>query len=173
MGTKFLSNAWRVNRSSVDYGVCVPMVSPGSDFWKSGSSSQVCAQATAECVVEVVKTYGKNPLTGAKKLESIDVRDNECLIQNGENFEVDPTWGAKVNAICSAVGDCGAGFNFNEVFVNDGYEWKYRNMSYYFLEQDLGLLTRPLLPGTGEVVKDYFINNKYQLKQGESVYIKG
>ncbi len=167
-----LTNAWRVNRSSVDNGVCVPMVSPGLDFWQSGSSSQVCGQATATCTVEVTKTYKKNLLTGSQELDSVSARDNECLTQKGIKFEVKPEWAAKANAVCSAMGDCGAGFNFNEAFVNDGYEWKYKNRSYYFLESDLGVLNQRLNPGTGEAILDYVINSKYQLKQGETVYVK-
>jgi len=168
-----LSNAWKVKRSSVDNGVCVPLVSPGLDFWRGGSSTQVCGQATATCQVEVIKTYEKNILTGKKELEKVTARDNECLTKVGkDSFEVKPEWASKANAICSAMGDCGAGFNYNDLFVNEGYEWKYKNASYYFIESDLGLLSKTLNPGTGEVIKDYVINNKYQLKQGETVYVK-
>ncbi len=167
-----LSNAWRINRSEVEYGICVPLVSPGLDFWKSGSSTQVCAQASATCTVEVTKVYKKNIITGQKELDEIVARDNECLTKTGTTFEVKPEWAAKANAVCSAMGDCGAGFNFNEMFVNDGYSWKYKNASYYFLESDLGLLTQKLNPGTGEAILDYVINSKYQLKQGETVYVK-
>lgn len=167
-----LSNAWKINRSTVENGICVPLVSPGLDFWQSGSSTQVCAQASATCTVEITKVYKKNIITGQKELDEIKARDNECLTQTGNTFNVSPQWAAKANAVCSAMGDCGAGFNFNEMFVNDGYEWKYKNASYYFLESDLGFLSQKLNPGTGEVVLDYVINDKYQLKQGEEVYVK-
>lgn len=167
-----LSNAWRLNRSSIDYGICVPLVSPGLDFWQSGSSTQVCGQASATCTVEVTKTYKKNILTGSKELESVEARDNECLTQEGTKFTVKPEWAAKANAVCSAMGDCGAGFNYNDMFVNEGYDWKYKNASYYFLESDLGVLSRTLNPGTGEAILDYVINDKYQLKEGETVYVK-
>jgi len=176
-----IGNEWRVNRSESDDSdddgyrdLCVPLVSPGLDFWQSGSSSTVCGQATATCSVKVTRNYKKNILTGSKELESVEVEDNECLTKNGSNsFSVREDWAIKANAVCSAMGDCGAGYNFNQIFVNDGYNWKYGGDSYYFIESDLPRLDKSLTyPTTGDAILDYVINDKYQLKQGETVYVK-
>ncbi len=80
----------------------------------------------------------------------------------------------RANAICSAMGDCGADFNLNGIFNDDGYEWKYKNESYYFIQADLGSLSSTKLGvGTGEVVGiDYIINDKYKLEQDDYVYVK-
>ncbi len=165
-----------INRSSKDEGICVPMVSPGLDFWQSGDSQTVCSQASASCQVDVEITYKKNALTGAESVAEVNIRENECLTmldKDGTNFEVNPSWGAKANAVCSALGDCGVGININGVMTNEGYDWKYKNESYYFTNADLGLLSQSLSPGTGKVIAiDYVLNDKYKLNEDDYVYVK-
>ena len=153
------------------------MVSPGQKFWEKGDAQAICSQATAVCTVSVKREYEKDVLTGKKKLTKVVFEENDCLKMigtDGKSFEVKPEWGAKVNAICSALGDCGADVNFNGVFTDDGYEWKYRNQSYYFTQADLGLLiNRKLGVGTGNVLAvNYIINEEYKLNQDEYVYVK-
>jgi hypothetical protein len=151
------------------------MVSPGLEFWNSGSATTVCSQASATCRVDVTTTYKKNILTGAQEISGTEVRKNECLLggKDGKNFEVNPTWGAKVNAVCSAIGDCGVGANINGIVTNEGYDWKYKGKNYYFVQADLGLLSQSLAPGTGQAIAiDYIINDKYKLNEDDYVYVK-
>lgn len=171
-----LDNRLRTNRTENDSGLCVPMVPPGTKFWESGDAQAVCSQATAECSVKVTRSYKKDIITGKEKLDKTEVEENDCLElvdKKSATFEVDPNWGMKANAICSAMGDCGADLNINGKFTDDGYEWKYDNQSYFFTAGDLGLLTRGLGSGTAQVVAiDYIINNKYKLNQDSYVYVK-
>jgi hypothetical protein len=171
-----ISNEFGVVRSGNDTGICVPMVPPGLDFWKTGSAQATCSQASANCMVNVEKTYKKNILTGKEEVDEVNVRPNECLTMlsnDGSAFEIRPDWAAKVNSVCAAMGDCGSQANINGVFTNEGYEWKYKNQSYYFTEADLGLLAQPLSPGTGQAIAiDYIINDQYKLNDGDYVYVK-
>jgi len=182
-----LDNKLRTSRTENDSGLCVPMVPPGLQFWESGDAQAVCSQATAECKVTIEKTTTfKSILLGAaggekeeyKMINSAgqEVEKTECLSWKNKNngeLKVNPDWGTKANAICSAMGDCGADLNINGVFTDEGYEWKFGNQSYFFTAADLGLIKRGLGSGTGEAVSiEYVINNKYQLNQDDSVYIK-
>lgn len=172
-----LNNKLRTNRTDNETGLCVPSVSPGQEFWTQGDSQGICGQATANCEVNITRTYKKDLLTGKKELDKVVVSENDCLKiidKKKATFEVNRDWAARVNAICSALGDCGADVNFNGVFTDDGYEWKYKNESYFFTQSDLGLLTSPKLgKGTGEAIAiDYIINDKYKLGQDDYVYIK-
>lgn len=176
--TNSLSNEFGtgINRSSKDEGICVPMVSPGLDFWQGGSSQTVCAQASANCRVDVTTTYKKNILTGSQEVDKVEIRPNDCLTMigsDGSKFEVKPEWASQVNAVCSALGDCGVGANINGIMTNEGYDWKYKNESYYFNAVDLGLLSQSLSPGTGKAIAvDYVINDKYKLNEEDYVYVK-
>lgn len=189
-------NKLRTNRTSEDEGLCVPMSSPGSQFWEEGSSSSICAQASAKCDVIVRKKeeYKSDILGtfGGKKYEyTIFIRlengtevlakdlpsSESCIIITDESkgeYEPNPAWAAKVNAVCSALGDCGADVNVNGVFTDYGYEWKFQNSSYFFTQADLGIVRGTKLgKGTGEVVAiDYIINEKYKLNEDDHVYIK-
>lgn len=180
-----LNNNLRTNRTSEDKGLCVPTVAPGFDFWNSqGSAEGTCSQATAVCEVSVKRTEKySSVLTGALggKKVTYEIADEDknktCLkIKDASKgtFEVNPEWAAKANAVCSAIGDCGADYNLNGVFTDEGYEWTYSNKSYYFTREDLGLLSGSNLgKGTGEVIAvDYIINNKYILGKDDYVYVK-
>jgi hypothetical protein len=180
-----LNNNLRTNRTSSDSGLCVPMVSPGLDFWNSqGSSASTCSVATAVCQITVIKKQEYEsillgPLGDKKTTYTIADEDKNktCLKikdKNKGSFEVNPEWAVKANAVCSALGDCGADYNLNGVFTDDGYEWTYRNKSYFFTQEDLGLLSNMQLgKGTGEAIAvDYVINNKYKLSQDDYVYVK-
>lgn len=175
-----ISNNWRTVRSEADdndgdgyLDLCVPLVPPGLDFWQQGDSNSMCGQATATCTVKVTVTEKKNALTGKTEKSPPKLERNDCLeLKNGE-FVVKPEWAARVNAICSSMGDCGASANLNGVFVNKGYSWRYRNESFFFIESDIPLLKQdPRKPITGEVVKNFIVNEEYQLKEGDIVYIK-
>lgn len=184
-----LDNKLRTNRTENDSGLCVPMVPPGLQFWTSGDAGSVCSQATATCEVTIKMTEeykGSQVITGAlgsstktyKMYNSsgAEVQRTDCLVWDDKSkgtLKVNPDWGTKANAICSAMGDCGADYNFNRAFTDDGYEWKYDNQSYFFTQSDLGLIARGLGTGTGEAIKiDYIINDKYQLNQDDYVYVK-
>ncbi|VVB79748.1 Uncharacterised protein [uncultured archaeon] len=180
-----LNNNLRTNRTSNDTGLCVPVVSPGLDFWSSsGTATSVCSQATAECDIRVTKTEKySSVITGAlggKKITyeiASEDKNKTCLKMvdaSKGTFEVNPQWATQANAVCSSLGDCGADYNLNGVFTDEGYEWRYGNQSYYFTNADLGLLSGASLgQGTGEVVAvDYVINNKYKLGQDDYVYVK-
>lgn len=191
-----LNNNLRVNRTSKEEGLCVPMTSPGLEYWTDGDASSVCAQSSGVCnIVVSIKEKYESVILGTfgdkDKEYSIylqlengtlvpveDVDPDESCIKvtdksKGE-FEVNPGWAMRANAICSAMGDCGADFNFNGVFNDDGYEWKYKNESYYFTQADLGSTSSTKLGvGTGEVIGvDYIINDKYKLEQDDYVYVK-
>ncbi len=180
-----LNNKLRTNRTSSDKGLCVPLVAPGFDFWQSGGSANaVCSQATADCTITVTKKQEYESILlgsfGDKKTTyeiSDEDKKKDCLIMTDTSkgtFKVNPAWAAKVNAVCSALGDCGADYNTNGVFTDDGYQWTYNNRSYYFIQSDLGLIGGTKLgKGTGEAIAiDYIINDKYKLNQDDLVYVK-
>lgn len=179
-----LNNKLRTNRTSNDTGLCVPIVSPGAEFWNSnGNAQSMCALASGSCTANFERTLEKDPLTGEVSNPKYTCVGNcECFgIKEGtkvskselKKLSLNADWAVRANAVCSALGDCGADFNINGVFTDDGYEWNYRNDTYYFTQADLGIISSTKLgKGTGEVVLDYTINDKYQLNQDDYVYIK-
>jgi hypothetical protein len=191
-----LGNKLRTIRTENDSGLCVPMVPPGLEFWSQGDATAVCSQATANCQVTIrTEEKFKSVLLGAlggKEKEytmyetiwdeneeqyiNVPVEETDCLQWENKDkgeLKVNPDWGASANAICSAMGDCGADLNINGKFTDDGYEWKFNNESFFFTAADLGLLTRGLGKGTGEVIAiDYIINDKYKLNEDDYVYVK-
>lgn len=174
-----LNNKLRTNRTDNAQGLCIPLVAPGQKFWEKGDSKAICSQASAECTINVTKIWKKDILTGKKELDKVVVTpsNSDCLktinAAKGQ-FEVNPDWAAKVNAVCTSLGDCGANININGVFTDKGYEWRYNNDSYYITESDVGQFTgQQVGQGTGEAVAiDYVINNDYKLGGEEYVYIK-
>jgi hypothetical protein len=86
-------------------GVCVPNFAPGLKFWEDSSAKQICGQASAKCTV----VYEKGLIGGSKIVEGA-----ECL---------EDAWAESANAVCSALGDCGAGVNYNGEYNDDGYKW--------------------------------------------------
>jgi hypothetical protein len=76
-------------------GACVPMDSPGLEFWSGDDAKSVCAQGNAQCVV----TFEKGLLGGGMKC----TKNCDCLT---------PQWQAQHSAICTALGDCGPKVNW-------------------------------------------------------------
>lgn len=76
-------------------GICVPLNTPGLDFWAGESSQEICATGNAQCVVEFEKGLFSNGETCTKNCE--------CLEQG---------WERQHSEICSALGDCGAKINW-------------------------------------------------------------
>lgn len=166
----------RTNRTDNESGLCVPKVSPGQQFWTSGDAQTICAQASATCQVKITTKTTKDILTGKEK-KSYTMEDNECLsaIKGQTNkYEVKSDWAIKANAICSALGDCGADININGRFTDEGYVWRYDNKSYFFTQEDVApLKSAELGTGTGTVVAiDYVINNNLKLNSEDYVYVK-
>ncbi len=76
-------------------GSCVPMYSPGFNFWDENSEADsVCSQASVQCIV----TWEEG-LTG--KPTCVD--GCECIATG---------WEAQMNQACIALGDCGAKTNY-------------------------------------------------------------
>jgi hypothetical protein len=83
------------NVETDEKGACVPLFSPGFNFWETTSESEsTCDLATKECLV----VYEKS-LTGKEKC----VDGCECL---------EPDWEEKMNRACVSLGDCGSKKNF-------------------------------------------------------------
>ena len=79
---------------SETYGTCVPVYSPGFDFWNEGSESgSICALANTQCTRTYV--YG---ITDKEK----DIKNEFC----GSN-----SWKTDMKNICSSLGDCGSTTN--------------------------------------------------------------
>ncbi len=191
-----LNNNLRTNRTASEEGLCVPMVSPGNNFWEGSDSTSICSQASANCEVVVKEkqeyesiilgTFGDKKKTFSVFLKAAngtlipveDVEeDNSCITiidKSKGTFKPNPGWAVRADAICSALGDCGADINYNGVFTDEGYEWRYQNQSFYFVASDLGALTSANLGvGTGDAIAiDYIINDKYKLNEGDYVYVK-
>ncbi len=92
-----------------DIGACVPNVAPGLEFWAGESSASQCDLVSSSCVI----TYEKGLIGG----------DRECVDNCFCDIEENPAFAAQAVNICSSIGDCGAGFNYQGVFVNKGYEF--------------------------------------------------
>ena len=178
-----LGNTLRTNETATENGACVPLVPPGIQFWAGGNSQPTCGIASATCTVTVTKTYDKSGsglITGQQRLASVEIspKNTTCLIQDGSGngksitFSPNVSWAVQANAMCNSMGDCGAEANINNVFTDEGYEWKYLNNSYFFTQSDIASIQRASL-GTGQAVsEDYIINNQYQLNQNDYVYVK-
>lgn len=88
-----------------DSGICVPLYSPGLEFWEDGSASEICGQASARCVIVI-----EEGLLGGEDV----VSGEECL--NGE-------WAEAANLVCTSLGDCGGDVNYDGEYSADGYKW--------------------------------------------------
>jgi len=85
-------------------GTCVPINSPGFDFWNSeGDASQICASGTTQCIVKY-----ETDLFGNKEC----VENCECL---------EDEWEENLKEVCSSLGDCGNKVNF---VGQSGYDQK-------------------------------------------------
>ncbi len=75
-------------------GACVPLYTPGFDFWNpDGDTQALCSSATTKCVVKF-----KKKITSSRCIENC-----ECLTS---------TWQTQMKGICEAVGDCGSTTNY-------------------------------------------------------------
>ncbi len=98
-----VTNLGKLEKKEKEFGRCVPKIAPGLQFWDQSSVS-ACSIGSQSCIVK----FEKKVIGGKKCVENC-----ECLEE-----------GTKVlaNSICSAIGDCGADFNYVGKFVNKGYE---------------------------------------------------
>ncbi len=88
-------------------GACLPVTSPGLNFWNSEETSAICNQANTQCIVTFEEgLFGGEECTG----------DCECLSDG---------WIKQQGEFCSALGDCGPGVNWAGFEgYNDGYDYK-------------------------------------------------
>ena len=87
-------------------GLCLPEVPPGLRFWGSNDADAMCSLGSSTCSV----VYEKGLITGSK------VKENEqCLTE---------PWAAKMNNICTSLGDCGAYINIGNKFTSGGAQWR-------------------------------------------------
>lgn len=134
-------------------GICVPAFAPGFDFWKDGDAAAICSQASAQCVV----TYEKGLIAGSWKC----VEGCDCL---------DGDWALKVNNICTAIGDCGAGTNYVGDFSDDGYSWTKDGKKQNFSTSQQASIKSSI---TGfAVAPSYLINDNLKLNSEDYVYVK-
>ena len=89
-------------------GLCLPEVPPGLKFWNSDDAASVCSLGSATCSVK----YEKGVLTG---LKDKPVENEYCLTE---------AWAAKMNNICTSLGDCGAYLNIGKKFTDKGAQWR-------------------------------------------------
>ncbi|MGD9275807.1 MAG: hypothetical protein PVJ67_01395 [Candidatus Pacearchaeota archaeon] len=76
-------------------GACVPLYSPGVDFWESsGDVNSLCSMGDATCVVLIRKK-----MVGGSKC----ILNCECLLDS---------WKAKMKQICTSITDCGDSRNY-------------------------------------------------------------
>ena len=96
-----------VHDSRRDQGACVPDVAPGLEFWTESATSQ-CDLVSSSCVI----TYEKGLIGGKKCVDN-------CFCDVKEN----PQTAIQAINICTSIGDCGPGQNYEGKFVNKGYEF--------------------------------------------------
>lgn len=96
---------------------CVPLYSPGFDFWNAeGEAEQQCSLASSYCVVEYEQTNwrewkGKDPKV---------TKGKNCL-PKGESGS-DGSWAGEEANLCLTLGDCGVKVNY---YGEEGYrDWK-------------------------------------------------
>ncbi|OIO81809.1 hypothetical protein AUJ84_00225 [Candidatus Pacearchaeota archaeon CG1_02_32_132] len=87
-------------------GVCLPITSPGLNFWNSEETKAICSQASIQCVV----TFEKGLLGGESCKENCD-----CLTDG---------WIERQGNVCSSIGDCGPNVNWiGSQGYKKGYEY--------------------------------------------------
>jgi len=95
--------------------VCVPLYSPGFDFWNSeGESEEMCSIASTECTAVFEKS-----VTGGKW----DCKQNcHCCVNDDEHKGCTGSeWPENKDELCQALGDCGKKRNFQGV---KGFEFE-------------------------------------------------
>ncbi len=86
-------------------GACLPLNTPGIDFWEGEGSLAICSQGNAACVV----TFEKKIVGGEKCVDNC-----ECL---------EGSWVSDRNNVCVALGDCGPKINWvGQEGYKKGYE---------------------------------------------------
>ncbi|MFH1608061.1 MAG: hypothetical protein ABIA78_02915 [archaeon] len=75
-------------------GACVPLFTPGFNFWEEGDTEELCSLADAKCVVK----FEKGIVSKEKCVENC-----ECLADS---------WKKNMNDICVSLGDCGSTTNY-------------------------------------------------------------
>jgi len=89
-------------------GICLPEVPPGLKFWEGSNANSICNLGSSTCTVK----YEKGAVTG---FDDKPIENKECL---------EPSWTAKMNNVCTSLGDCGAYLNIANEFTYQGAEWK-------------------------------------------------
>jgi len=92
-------------------GSCIPMYSPGFNFWEGNEGETICSQASVQCIV----TYEKKLLGDKVCLDGC-----ECIVAG---------WEDTMNEACISLGDCGAKTNYIGI---DGY---HDSKAFYSKEQ--------------------------------------
>ncbi len=107
------------------YGKCVPLVSPGTTFWPGESTTQTSAldpKATCEVGNQECKvTFQKAGLAGdLLDGDTWSGKNNEWkCVSNCECLEKD--YLKSTNNFCKSLGDCGAWYNIEGEFTDDGF----------------------------------------------------
>lgn len=107
---------------------CVPLNSPGLNFWGGSEAKAICGAASAKCKVKM-----EQGLFGSLGVGGTDwkITDGEhcAKITSGDDISVKDTWKDTMNARCNAMGDCGVKTNWigedgeltlNEMFHTSG-----------------------------------------------------
>lgn len=186
-----LNKVDKFNKTEVnEEGLCVPLIPPGTKFWEGQDS---CSMASANCEViirvkekydglfaglDAEKRYEHTMLNSAGEV----IVESECLEWDGKpsskkkSYSLVPknSWAKKVNAICTSMGDCGANFNINDKYTDEGYIWRYKNDTFSLLGNiQTGLSTI----GVGKVIdsknsEGFIINDEIKLREDSYVLVK-
>lgn len=100
---KFQPGSTEMPKSQAKYeeGYCVPLFSPGYDFWSNeGNGAAFCGQATIQCEYEIT-----DGLFTSKNMEN----GEECVKTNGQ---IRTEWIQGMENRCMALGDCGPKKNY-------------------------------------------------------------
>jgi hypothetical protein len=87
-------------------GACLPFVPSGLRFWQEGEAQTICSLGNTQCTV----IYEKDAFGGMKCKDNCD-----CETEN---------WVAKMNAVCTSLGDCGAYVNIAGKYTEEGVKWR-------------------------------------------------
>lgn len=102
-----------------DYGVCVPLVSPGFQFWSdtsdsrttptTGTSDSDCSVANKECI------------TKWRKIDLMVFESDWQCLENGNCECYGDDWLESTAMYCRSAGDCGAHYNYVGKYSDEGY----------------------------------------------------
>ena len=93
---------------------CVPLVSPGFDFWVNGSgASDICGLATTTCTAKYSR---KLDIGGDWKGDWEQESGKECF-GGGESRNYKSSWGTDQKQRCAALGDCQGTFSEHDTFT--------------------------------------------------------